>query len=410
MATYQVETDNGTYQVETEEPGLTVGGAKQPIPSDVANEQGLIDQGIGGLNDSDLNKAGEDIATSKFGQKNPTMGAALGTAVAKAPDVAMAAQGLSDVPAMAEGLSAVTKSAAGFLKDGAENLVNKMGKPFASTVEALKGPSSAEAQAMGKEMRLGFNPEENIEKAKLVGQQIVSPQEAKVTYMEQQLKGLPEENAGKLQKLQDMRKDAGSLMNEAEQEGGFAVTPDSNFEATAASPEKMGNVLNVMGKWADMDPKEIANTVDPETINLFRKLSKAGQDKLSDVGRLTMQKGESAASDALATLSDKFASAKSQYKDIMRSIADIEDTQPLKAKALQRQIAYLKVGLEQSQQEASNLLQATRTGNAVQRRDIDAKALDLLKQGIAHDRALNKIKIAVGAVGAGTAYKFLGAH
>lgn len=405
MATYQVETENGTYQIETEEPGFATGGAKQPIPSDVYNEQGAQNVSMTPVTELDLNQAGEAIATSKFGQQHPLAGAALGTVVARAPDFVAAAQGISEAPALAEGLTSLTKSAGGFLKEGAENLINKFGKTTSSTMEALKGPSGAEAQALGKEMRLGFNPEETMEKAKLVGQDIISPHEAKVTYMEQQLKGLPENNANKVSRLEEMRKSVGAQMNEAEKEGGFAITPDAGFEKTAGSPEKMGNVLNVMGKWANMDPQEIANTVDPETINLFRKLSKAGQNQLSDVGKISMQKGESAASDALGLLSDKFASAKSQYKDIMRAIDDIQDTQPLKAKAMQRQIATLKVGLDKAQQEATNLVQSARTANVMQRRDIDAKALDLLKQGIAHDKIMNKIKVAVGLAGAGTAYQ-----
>lgn len=74
----------------------------RPVPEDIANEKGLQDVSITPITKPDLEQAGEQIATSKLGQAHPYLGAAAGTAVAKADDIAMAAAGLGEVAGAAK--------------------------------------------------------------------------------------------------------------------------------------------------------------------------------------------------------------------------------------------------------------------------------------------------------------------
>jgi hypothetical protein len=54
-----------------------------------------------------LEKTGEEIATSKFGQEHPILGAAAGTLVAKGPELATTASMLGKVPELAAGVKAI---------------------------------------------------------------------------------------------------------------------------------------------------------------------------------------------------------------------------------------------------------------------------------------------------------------
>ncbi len=87
---------------------------------EIMNEEGLINQGVGGFSKQDFEKMGEDIATSKFGQKHPNIAAAVGTPVSMPLEFAAAASGLSEVPETALALKsagkAITEGVGPFIK------------------------------------------------------------------------------------------------------------------------------------------------------------------------------------------------------------------------------------------------------------------------------------------------------
>lgn len=72
------------------------------VRPDWMNEPGLENVSLTPLNAKDFDKIGDDVATSKFGQKHPIAGAAAGTVAARPLDFIAAATGLADVPELAK--------------------------------------------------------------------------------------------------------------------------------------------------------------------------------------------------------------------------------------------------------------------------------------------------------------------
>lgn len=123
----------------------------KPVQPDWMNEPGLQDVSLTPFTDKDVQQAGVDTAEYVGSKGYPKTGAALGTAVQMAPDIAMAAAGMGGGKAgltVAKELPAAAEGAAPLVKSGA-NLMSKLARIISGPGRAEAGEAIAVAEKAG---------------------------------------------------------------------------------------------------------------------------------------------------------------------------------------------------------------------------------------------------------------------
>jgi len=313
---------------------------------------------------------------------NPTLAAGLGTGVAMIPHTIAAAQ----LP---------VKAAAGALEGGLSTIGNKIG----GIVNTLKGPTMEEAKAMGQAAEGAFQPEA-AQKAAQYTKQLVEPVQGRIRSFGQRLANLPGQTMEKTKILEAGLKEKGAAMGAAEDAAGFGFKSGPEFEAALKNPKTMGKALKAAEDFAKMGPNKVAETVDPKTIQLVRKLAQEGKENVSNLGSATLAQGREVASNALGLIDKKFGQARSEYQEVKSAIDALPLDQKRMASMLKSQLQEAKSMLAEAQSQAKELAQAAKTADKARFADIQQESLHLLRKGIEHDQMIRKIKVAAGSIGA----------
>jgi hypothetical protein len=204
------------------------------------NEEGLQDATVP-ISAQDLDQAGNAIAESKFGQRNPKTGAALGTLVAKGPELAATASMLGDVKPLASGVEYLAKSG------------SKATGRLAELAKILAGP--------GKEASVAK----------------ISPQIRETEYAlansAEKLSSTKANFAKDLQEAKTAMGSQGAIIGKAETEAGLTLGDTAPISKILADPKKKAAKLDQLKRVLKASPDELATTMKPEEIYRNMKLS-----------------------------------------------------------------------------------------------------------------------------------------
>lgn len=223
-----------------------------------------------------LDKAGEK--TAEFGGRMgfPKTGAAVGTAISMAPDLAAGAGAIAKRALIAEGLKAGGRkimSPARFAKD----LVTK--------------PSAAEATQIGKES----------------------------------LRSISERGGEKLALARETKEAAKKGLIEAEEKAGLHFESTPGFESLLKDPKKMSEFTQKIGRLAKQTPEALAQSVPSEQLQLFRKIAQEGEkvSGLSDIANSQLRHGKDVFTRALGIKEKGMGEALGKYRDAGKVVDEI---------------------------------------------------------------------------------------
>jgi len=305
VAKYQIETENGTYEIETEEPA-----AKFPLDPSVMNEPGLQDVSLTPITKPDFEQAGENIATSKFGQKHPVLGAAIGTPVSMPEEFISAATGLKAVPEMAAGVR------------GAGSLVKRLGKSL------LSGPNAEEISAAQQALKnlpikeRGIrNSLEELNTAAQKGFETFDPE---IEAAKQKLKDLPLKYKQKQSIIEELDKAIRPQIGKAESEAGLAMNkiPEAAKDTT--------DFANTMKAISEKSSEELLTSMETSGLQNLKKIAQVTKrGNLLPEEEAFINKGVAKIDEAIAKAHPKVAEELSKFREIQ----DVKTGLPKEAKA-----------------------------------------------------------------------------
>ncbi len=358
---------------------------KNQVPDEVRNEPGL--QEVLPVTAPMLDAAGNAVAESKFGQAHPIAGAAVGTAIAKAPEIAATIQSLGAVPetaaaveALGKGAFSGTKMAIGKLQSLADAILGQGEKAASLKAEQMMGPAKEAVTSASTAVQGASNPTPELMAAK------------------QRQAGLSAQMNQKAAMLTGMKKEAGAAIGAAEEAGGigFKELPDK-FMTMIGNKEQLGARANTMARLADMGPNTLAQNLDPATIQLNRKIAQEALKRpgIDDLTRVQLARFNSVAGDALGQQIPDLKEKLSAFKDISQALNDLPKDKKIQADALKNSIQRItndmqtnKMNLQQKVQYARQTLD-----------QVSKQAEALIQQG--KQRDLNRALI--GKIATGTA-------
>lgn len=362
----------------------------------VPDEPGLQNVSLTPVTGQDLEKQGQDTAESLGAAGHPYLGAAAGTAIAKAPDIAMAAQGISDAPAIAEGVTALGR--------GAADLAGKGIAKLSDFAKVLTGPNGEEAAIQAKNYLEQNAPRAAQKVQELMAPQIESAQNA-IAKLKDSIVKLPVEQAQKQEMLEGLQKAAGKAIGEAEDNAGFGFKTTPEFEEARKDPKAIQSLAETMSQYAKTGPEGLANDIDPKVLQYNRKLAQEADSELSNLGNASLQAGREAATQALEKLSTEFKLARAKYLDITNSLDSLPTEMLEKKAALKSGIIDAQSNLTNLKSQAKELAQAAKSADAEQLLKVKEQANNIAMQGATHDKYMDYIKTLIygGAATAGGA-------
>lgn len=231
----------------------------------------------------DLNQAGESIATSKFGQEHPIVGAAAGTVVSEADTLIPGALGL-------------TKSA--LLAKGARGAVSKM------TPEVLKSTGAEQVSALQE--KAAELPVRFAEKAKM------------------------------LEGLKEQAKTGIGMAEKAAGIEGMGGMPSSAMESLISNKDRLAKFADKMDSLTKKGAEYLAEKADLQTLQRFNKILQEGGKKggLNDLTIANMNQSRTVIKDAIGLKAPGVKESLSAYKTIEQAIESLPKDQQLAAKSL----------------------------------------------------------------------------
>jgi len=376
---------------------------KHPIPSNEINEPGLIDIGVGGLSQPDLTKAGEEIATSKFGQKHPILGATVGTVVSDPLAFIGAAQGLASVPEAAE----LVKS----IPSATKNIFEAV-KGFPGIKQTIKWkgiPSAEEAVAQGEKTLSEYALKPKVvETVSEAGKSKLQTIQDKITQFRQEKVGLPGEQVTQTGALESARAKAGTRMGEIESEHSVALTK---------IPPEISDIkrfTNKMGKIKGMTPEEIKNKMEPKIVQELRKQAQiAAKDKsLPSEWKALIQGGrEQLAKTMDLTLGTDYESARSAWQVADDAIDALPGEIKIKGSELGKKIINLQNESKQAQKDLGKLMSQAKKSDTADLLKIKDQIAEIKLAAAKKAALISKLKsagiAAAGITGAGVYIKHL---
>ncbi len=358
-------------------------GKSGSLPEDVINEPGLQNVSMTPVTKPDLEQAGVDIAESKFGQKNPIAGATLGTAVAKADDIAAAVSGIRAAPAMAQGIKSTGKLAISKLQTLADTIMGPGEKAATLAAEQMTAPARQVTQEVATALKGASNPTPEL----------LATQERQAA--------LGAQFGEKQAQLTEMKKTAGQAIGQVEKEAGleFKTLPE-NFQKMLRNKELLGKKANAMARLSDKGSDFIAQNLDKTTIQANRKLAQEAlkMPGLDDLTRVQLAKANSTLGNALGEQIPQLKEKLSAFKEIDQALKDLPrakkaegDALRLSLRRITNEIKTGKMTLQAKQQMAQEALD-----------NISRDAEVLIQQGKRRDIVRSRLfKGAVGAALAG---------
>lgn len=337
--------------------------------------------------DKPLETAGEAIATSKFGQQNPYAGAALGTAVAKAPEIVGAVQGISAAPEIAAAGTALVK--------GGLSAVGKTGQAIGDVVSTLKGPGEAESKIAADNLITQQAPQA-VNKAKQVMQPMLAQAQDAITTLKQSLAQVPQQFSDKLGSLKELNQAAKSAMQKVEETvPGLEFKGGEGFDSYVKNSQKMSQLAEVMAKWKGKIPEGMPL----QQKQLFRKLAQEGADSVNNISRAVLQQGREALAQNVAAEVPKWGEARQGFQQVQDAMKSLPAEKLNRTTALKSGLLKAQNELKDMQTAAQNLVSAAKNADAEQLLDLKKQANDLIQKGIKHDQYVKNLWKTAGAAG-----------
>src|SRR6185436_4741800 len=315
MAKYQVDTENGTYEIESEEP--TGPQTKFPLDPSIVNEPGLQDVSLTPVTKAGFEQQADIMAESKFGQKNPHLTALAATPVSMPEEFISAATGLKAVPEMAAGV----RGAGSLVKKGG-SLVKKLGKSL------LKGPNAEEIEAAQQTIKnLPIKERQirsSLEELNTVAKKGFETFEPEIAAAQQKIKDLPLKYKQKQSIIEELDKAIRPEIGKAESEAGLAMNkiPEAAKDTT--------DFANTMKAISEKSPDELLASMETSGLQNLKKIAQVTKrGNLLPEEEAFINKGVAKIDEAITRAHPKVAEELSKFREIQ----DVKTALPKEAKA-----------------------------------------------------------------------------
>lgn len=351
----------------------------------------------GALLQGQADKAGEDIATSKFGQAHPNLGAAIGTAVQMAPDIGMGMAGTAGAPALAQGI----EEAGAPLKMGAQFIKQRLGQ----LGETFKAPGEAEARNLGQQM-MARNAPQAVERATAYSKNVVGDAFDRIAALKTSLKKLPVVAKQEAVDLEQSTALAKKALQQSEEEAGLGFKPDAEFESKLKDKTAMRELVETMSKINKMTPEQIGKIMPPETRHYFNKLGQEAVKQpgaMSDFAVATTQQARQKLAQSIAKDIPQIGQRHRELVELYKAADRLPIEQAARKAAVQQELIKAQETLKEMQIHATQVINAAKKADAAQLADLNMQRLKLIQLGIKHDKLISKIRNAVIGTAAGAA-------
>lgn len=121
----------------------------------------------------------------------------------------------------------------------------------------------------------------------------------------------------------------------AEEKGGFHFESTPEFEVFVKDPKKLADFSQKIGRLAKKTPEELAQALDTQTLQRFRKIAQEGEKfsqaysrvnpekALSDISESQLRQGKDVFTQALAIKDKGFGEALSRFRDTEKVVKEI---------------------------------------------------------------------------------------
>ncbi len=385
MPKYRIETDNGTYEVETGEPGKMELSDYPPMSDEVRNEPGLIDTSMQVATDAPFLAAGAGgQAIQDRGEElgmSPGVAKGAGMAMKAAPYAAMAAK---IGPELVKGGISASKGIYGRLKGIAEKLNGPSVQEAKDELRALVSSFEKPAQTKATEV------------ARRGGMEI----EEKIGTLKERATEIPETFRQKRQMAMDLKQGTQKEMGKVEEEMGVGFKSSPEFEAFVSDKGKMGQFLGKAASLAKKGPERLAKEVPATTVQLYRKIAQEGKGKLSEMGGAQLEGYRETFAQSLEQVSGKFKDVRARLNDVRKTLDNLPKAERLAKEGARRQLLRAQDELKTHNREMQMLKDAAAKADGQELRDLKRKALVKVRQAAQKERIVKTLKYAIlGATG-----------
>lgn len=413
MAKYQIETTNGTFEIETDD--------GQTAPS--SQNESFKDKAINRLKDEFTNpinyvpglrpaiegqralgaimeksQEGYDLMGEKAAEtidqegKHPFLSSAVGGTIQNIPNAVNAAMAIEAAPAMAKGIQAIPKLA----KTAGQGLKARL----QSVSEMLSSGSVQEAKDELNTLVNQLNLEKPAQsKAAELAKRGALETEERLAGLKQGLQEIPENFRQKGMALQELKSATKKEFGQVEEEMGIGFKSTPEFESYVSSKDKMAKFLDKASKLAQKGPERIAKETDVSTIQLYRKIAQEGRKNLSSMGRAQLEGYRETFAKSLEQVSDKFKSVRSRLAEVNQAIDDLPRGEKAAKEAARRQIIRAQSDLKRHNKEMAELMAEAKKADKLQLNDIKRRALVKVRQAAQKERLIKVLKYSVLAAG-----------
>lgn len=326
MAIYTVELDGEQFDIEGPDDATEAELQAQAIQAKSGGQ--TAQGGQPGAPAAPLNQPPQESKGRQFARKVanalPTAGGVAGGVALGVPGTVFG-MGVGGLPAAAAGagLGAAGGTAAKQLilralgdKEGVPQTAGEAAKEIGIT-----GAKDAAITLVGGKLIKG-----GVGAAKLAKDLVTKPGAAEVALAgKEALIDIGERGAEKLALARATREAAKKGLIEAEEKAGLHFQSTPEFEEILRDPKRMSQFATKIGQLAKRTPEELAQSVDPKTLQLFRKLAQEGEkvSTLSDIAKSQMREGKGVFTEALGRTEKGIGEALGKFRDADTVVGEI---------------------------------------------------------------------------------------
>lgn len=323
-------------------------------------------------------QAGENVAAGKLGGDNhPVARGMVAGAMANAPDIALAAEGLSQaVPA---GMRGIQKAKSVFTRPSPQELRAAM----QADLKALGTPATDVAKAGAREALPAVQEKVRDAKRTLGG-------------INDRFSRLEEEAGTRLDK-------AKGGLDVAEENANLNQVPftDPRFQKIVGNTQKMAGWAQRAERIAAEGPIAVSKKLKPERIQLYRKVLQEGRDALSPAAGAKLQGTRETMSRALEYGDEYFKSAREEYQASKTLVDGLKAEKGRSVEVAKQGVAEAGRELQSLQQKFRRLTEEAAGADNAAKAKLQVQRLRAIAEAEAFERKLQRnLKIAWAGMGA----------
>jgi hypothetical protein len=344
MATYQIETENGTYEIETDEGqepkkslmdsaiegGKTVSGKAFNIMTGQTDPQ----QEAMNLSNKGFDMAGE-LAAEKIGEAgHPIVGGMVGGAIANANNIAGAAALLQNRQALTQGVKAVGSG----LKAG----VKGVGRGLKKATDFILGPGEDSARKSA------------VDSIKMLENKLLDQRGA--------LGQIPVKQAERQAALQAEKQGYGQAITKAEELAGVEMkeTPD-DFIQVLKNPKALNQMSKTLRKIGDTPSDELARTMDKGSLQSVRKFAQTFREvgpEATNTIKANISMGGHRATEALKKIEPVLGSAINEWEKVAKKLERLPLDKMKQQAAVKQAMLNTRFAIKKTQRLNQELIKA----------------------------------------------------